>query len=353
VSNVSKRLAVVIINYRTAELVGDCLATLEGQLRPGVDEAVIVDNASGDESPQQIERLIRDRGWGSWARLVRSPVNGGFSAGNNAGMRASDAEAYLLLNSDTLVRPGAIEALLEALRQRPEAGIVSPRLLLPDGRLHVSCYRFVTPIAVMLGAAKTGVISKLFWRYQVVLPESGRPTEPQWTSFACVLIRREVVRQIGLMDEGYFMYFEDQDYCRLARKAGWKVVNWPAAVVVHLQGQSSPVRSLTAAKRRRPRYYYASRSRYYAKHYTVVGLWVTNLLWCVGRAVSLTRELLGLKQPHLCEYEWLDIWTNALRPMRRPELAVPGSAEVAAGAPRPGEPAAATTDRKAVELGRG
>jgi GT2 family glycosyltransferase len=312
------RLAIVIINYRTAGLVADCLATLNGQVQPGRDEVVIVDNASGDDSPNQIENHIRLQGWGGWVRLVRSSVNGGFSAGNNVGIRAVDADAYLLLNSDTLVRPGAIAAMLDAMRQRPDAGLISPRLLMSDGSLHLNCYRFATPISEMLMAAKTGCLSNLFSRYQVVLPVTDEPSEPQWTSFACVLVRREAIDRIGLMDEGYFMYYEDQDYCRLAGDAGWKTLNWPKAVVVHLQGQSSPVRSLTAAMRRRPRYFYAARSRYFAKHYTWVGLWLANLLWAFGRVLSLGRELLGLKKPHLCEYQFRDNWTNGCCPLTAP-----------------------------------
>jgi len=317
------RLAIVIINYRTPKLTLDCLSTLEGQVTPGEDEVVVVDNLSGDGSADEIESAIHERRWSGWVRLVRSPVNGGFSAGNNVGIRASEADAYLLLNSDTLVKPGAIEAMIEGMRHRPDAGLISPRLLLGDGELHVSCYRYVTPLMEFGLAARTEPLSRLLSLADVVLPESDGPSEPEWTSFACVLIRREVIDQVGLMDEGYFMYYEDQDYCRMARRAGWKVVNWPQAVVVHLQGKSSPVRSLTAALKRRPRYYYASRSRYYAKHYTFLGLWLTNALWTAGRAVSLARELAGRKKPHLCEREGRDIWTQWWRPMSLPRLERP------------------------------
>lgn len=311
-----KRLTIVIINFRTANLVVDCLATLDGQVKPGVDEVVIVDNFSGDDSADTIERAIHDQSWDTWVRLVRSPVNGGFSAGNNVGIQASDADAYLLLNSDTLVHPGAIDAMLEGFRQRPDAGLLSPRLLLGNGELHENCYRFLTPLSEFAFATGTGLLARFLMIPETCLPVVNEPSEAEWTSFACVLIRREVIEQVGLMDEGYFMYFEDQDYCRMARLANWKIINWPSAVVVHLQGQSSPVRSLTAARKRRPRYYYASRNRYFAKFYSVPGMWLTNLLWMLGRQVSLLRELSGNKKPHLCEFEILDNWTNWLTPFR-------------------------------------
>ena len=316
----SKRLAVIVINYRTPALVADCLASLDGQITPGVDEVVVVDNRSGDGSDALVEQTIASRRWHDWVRLIRSPVNGGFSAGNNVGIRAADAQAYLLLNSDTIVRPGAIASMLDALTRRPEAGLVSPRLLRGDGSLHVNCYRDLTPMTAMDYAARTTLVSSVFGLSETVLPVQDAPSEAEWTSFACVMVRRAVVDQIGLMDEGYFMYFEDQDYCRRARNAGWKVVNWPEAVVVHLQGGSGPVRALSSALKRRPRYYYAARSRYYAKYYTIAGLWAANVLWLAGRAVSMLREHFGRKQPHLCENEGIDNWTNWWRPMRQPEI---------------------------------
>ena len=98
-------LAVIILNYRTAELTKDCLASMEAEIEPGIS-VVVVDNASGDGSADAIERTIEDRGWARWARVLRSPTNGGFAAGNNLGVRSVEAAAYLLLNSDTLVRPG-------------------------------------------------------------------------------------------------------------------------------------------------------------------------------------------------------------------------------------------------------
>jgi len=139
-----------------------------------------------------------------------------------------------------------------------------------------------------------------------------------------VLIRREVFDRIGLLDEGYFMYFDDMDFCRRAWQAGFTTLYWPRARVVHLRGGSGPVKQLTAERRRPPRYWYASRSRYYAKFYGRTGLWLANFCWYAGRVISLVREAFRLKQPHTYERQWLDIWTNALNPLRP---ALPGSKE--------------------------
>ncbi len=305
------RLAVVIVNYRTPDLVIDALASLEAELDPGRDVAVVVDNDSGDGSADAIERAVEDRKWQAWARLVRSPVNGGFSAGNNAGIAAVAAELYLLLNSDAWVRPGAIGRLLDHASREPQAGLLSPRLEWPDGEPQISCFRWHTPVTELILAAGTGPVTRLFRRHEVPQPVQPGPSWPEWTSFACVLIRRKVLEAIGPMDEGYFMYFDDVDYCRRARAEGWRVLNCPDARVVHLRGGTSPVKSAAAVRKRLPAYYYASRARYYAKFYGLPGLWAANLLWGLGRAIAGLRELVGHKQPHAAEAAWRDIWIGS------------------------------------------
>ncbi|HIK38796.1 MAG TPA: glycosyltransferase family 2 protein, partial [Geminocystis sp. M7585_C2015_104] len=312
----SYHLGVVIINYRTPQLTVDCLQSLAGeipQLPPTM--VAVVDNNSGDDSMAIIQKAIQENNWQPWIVLIPSSVNGGFSYGNNLGIKAIHAENYLLLNSDTIVRPGAIKILLSALTEYPQAGIIGPRLEELDGTPQISCFRYRNPLGELINAAQTGIITKTLSRYNVPLPVTDNPTFVQWVSFACVLVRRQVIEQIGLMDEGYFMYFEDVDYCRRAKEAGWGVLYYPHARVAHLRGRSSSVKEDIAAKRRLPPYYYASRSRYFAKFYGVFGLWWANLLWLAGRSVSLLRELVERKPTGVCEKEALDIWTNWLNPL--------------------------------------
>jgi GT2 family glycosyltransferase len=269
---------------------------------------VVVDNDSGDGSADHLEREIAARGFAGWARVIRAPCNGGFSAGNNLGMRAEPAAFYLLLNSDAYVRRGAIAELLHAAEAHPRAGIVSPRLEWPDGTPQVNCFRDRSPLSEVIEAAGTSVVTRLLGRWDVPLPVSDVPFEPPWASFACVLLRRELVQAVGGMDDGYFMYFDDIDYCRRAREAGYAVLHWPRARVVHLRGGSSPVKAQLAARKRPPLYYYEARARYFAKFYGHGGLVATNLLWGIGRTVSGLRERLGRKRAHTCEGEGRDIW---------------------------------------------
>lgn len=312
-------MAAVIVNYRTPDLTVACLQSLAAEGPELGMHAVVVDNASRDDSVPRLRAAIADRGWSDWVDLVSSPSNTGFSGGNNRGIRHVDAESYLLINSDAAVLPGAIAELFRALDADPAAGVISPRLLLPDGSIHHSCYRFHTPVTSFLRAASTGPLDRLLARHSPTLYHLDEPAELEWTSFACVLIRRAVLEDVGPMDEGYFMYFEDQDYCRRARARGWKVLNWPYSRVVHAQGQSGNVRQSMARRERLPRYYYASRARYLARFYGRMGLWATNLLWIAGRSISKLREVVERKPPHLCDREAFDIWTNCFCPMRYPE----------------------------------
>lgn len=314
------RLAIIIVNYRTPKLVIDCLISLQNEIEIGCDAVVVVDNASDDRSVEQIEKAINENNWKQWVQIVPSNVNGGFSAGNNIGIGTLKADAHLLLNSDTVVRPEAIKSLLEAMQAHPQAGLISPRLEWPDSMPQISCFRYHSPLSELINAAATGPITKLLNKYNVPLTLSDTPIEPQWTSFACVLIRCEVIEQIGLMDEGYFMYFDDVDYCRRARNAGWKILHWPEARVVHLRGGSGSVKADLAARKRPKPYLYASRSRYFTKFYGLIGLWIANLFWLAGRCISLSRELVNHKKPHTCEYAARDIWMNWRQPMKTPML---------------------------------
>ena len=309
------RLSVVVVNYRTPQLVEGCLETLAAEMQTTSDcGVVVVDNGSPDDSAEQIAQIIARRDWGDWARLVRSSKNGGFAAGNNVGIRAQSADFYLLLNSDALIRPGVLAGLLDAAAAYPRAGLIGPRLEWPNGTPQVSSFRDHSPLGELVLGAETGPVTRLLGRWSVPLPPSNEAQSCDWVSFACVLIRDEVLRRVGPLDEGYFMYFEDADYCRKARRAGFEVVRWPDCRVVHLRGGTSPVKALTRQRKPRPAYYYSSRSRYLATFYGRPGLWAANLLWLAGRTISFSREALGRKEPHTCEGEAFDIWTDAWRP---------------------------------------
>jgi N-acetylglucosaminyl-diphospho-decaprenol L-rhamnosyltransferase len=315
-----RKIAAVIINYKTPVLTLDCLASLEPEFTdlPG-SRAFVVDNASNDDSVELLNREIKARSWESWATVVSSPRNGGFSAGNNLGIAAAEGNApfdgYLLTNSDTIVRRGALKSLCAALWAEPGIGLSGPRLEWPTGEIQASCFRNIGPASELASAAKTGLLSRVLGGDLPIPtdPQSEIPVAPiEWISFACVLIRAEAFRAIGPMDEKFFMYFEDVDYGRRACLAGWRIAYAPQARVVHLRGGRTPDEFAEEERRRRPRFYYESRARYLVKYYGRSGPLQANVCWTLGRGVSLIRELAARKPPHTVAREAGDIWTGTL-----------------------------------------
>lgn len=309
-------LSVVIVNYRTPKLVTECLASLLPEINGMDARVVVVDNRSDDNSPEVIRAWLATHDVEAKATFIQSNQNAGFAAGNNIGIKACSAQYYLLLNSDTLVRSGAIRFILDTANRFPDAGMISPRLEWPDDTGQESCFRFPSPFSELCDASNTRLIDRFFGKYIVAMPVQTQIAQPEWTSFACVLIKDNVIRQVGLLDEGYFMYFEDIEYCHRARQSGWTIVHNPAAHVVHLRGGSSPVKEQTRKKKRVPKYFYESRARYFYQTYGWLGLTAANLLWWLGRIVSGTRQLLGRPDKAVVEGRWLDIWTNWLNPLK-------------------------------------
>jgi GT2 family glycosyltransferase len=293
----SARVLIVIVNYRTAALAVEALRALASQ-NPGGNGArvVVTDNASGDGSVEHLHAAISREGWGRWASVVPLGRNGGFAYGNNAGIRIALAspesfEYVMLLNPDTVARPGAVEVLLGFMDANPGAGIAGSSLEDATGRLDCSAHNFPSPLGELEGGARLGILSRIFAAY-AVSPRVRDETHPcDWVSGASMLIRTDVIRQVGLLDEGYFLYFEEVDFCHRARSAGWTVWYVPDSRVVHLEGASTGV---TVTGRRRPAYWYDSRRRYFLKHFGKAGLVAADVLLTIGRASYLVRRALRL-----------------------------------------------------------
>lgn len=301
------RIAASVLNYRTAQLTLDCVRSLVPELDRERDELIVVDNHSEDGSAERLRQAFAGPGL-ERVRLIETDRNGGFALGHNAAVRALDAEAYLLVNSDTLFRAGAVASLWRRLEADPKCAVVSPRLEEDDGTPQTSCFRFHTPISEFVSAASTGPLTRLLRHHEVPLPIRDEGETPDWTSFACVLVRGAALRAAGLLDESYFMYYEDVDLCRRLRDLGFTVASEPAARVVHRGGASSGVDAKESALQRRPRYFYASRARYFRKHFGPLGLFAANLLWSAGRSISWARETFGKKPVHTVDCELGDRW---------------------------------------------
>lgn len=307
-------LAIIVLNFRTPALTVDCLHSLAGEIA-GVDGArvVVVDNASGDDSVEKITAAAEQQGWSQWASVLPLDRNGGYSAGNNAGIRLAlagprPAEYVLLLNPDTIVRPGALAALVEFMDRHPRVGIAGSRLENTAGGVDGSARRMPTPWSELESAARSGPVTRLLGRHVVPMPLRDEPHRCDWVSGASIVVRGRVFEEIGLLDEGYFLYYDEVDFCTRAKRAGWECWYVPASRVLHLEGASTGIRT---PRKRRAGYWYDSRRRFFAKHYGLLGLLAADGLWALGRSILLARQLAGLggsTEGDPARYTWDLLW---------------------------------------------
>jgi hypothetical protein len=206
-------------------------------------------------------------------------------------------------------------AILETAEANPDSGLFAPRLEDEDGTPQISCFRFHNPASELIRGATTGFITNWFSRYNVPLNITPEADRIEWASFACILVRHEMFVAIGQMDEGYFLYFEDSEYCLRAHRAGWGIAYVQAARTVHHRGGSAPVKALAKENKRLPAYYYASRTRFFYQAYGWAGLVFANILWVIGRIIANLRRLIGRPVPKAKESEQMDIWCNIFSPL--------------------------------------
>jgi N-acetylglucosaminyl-diphospho-decaprenol L-rhamnosyltransferase len=294
------KLAIVIVNFRTAAMVVDCLASLEAERGTFGDFGVVVtDNDSSDDSVGVLQAALDQRGWGEWSMVVQLPRNGGFAYGNNRGIEEAQRrwrpELVLLLNPDTIVRPGALGVLVRFLDEHPEAAIAGPRLEHANGEPQHSAFRWPTLLSELDAGLRLGTVSRLLSRWQVALPIGDEAREVDWVSGAALLARGEVFERVGLLDEQYFMYFEELDLCRRAARMGMRAWHVPEARVVHLVGQASGVNNPLMPPRRRPAYWFESRRRYFRKTHGRVYAGAVDAARIAGCAVWRVRRRLQRK----------------------------------------------------------
>lgn len=318
------KLAVIIVNYRTPDLVQDCLESLIPQLLPLQAQAIVVDNASGDHSLETIGKWLGNTPdeFSRRVHLVASPRNGGFSAGNNLGIAQVQADYYLLLNSDTIVRPGAISNLLACMEKNSDIGALGPRLEFLDGTPQVSRFRRRGVTSEFIRGAQINAISSLFRSKNTPIELDEPDQEIDWISFACVILRADVIKKVGIMDDAFFMYFEDIEYCLRIKKAGYAIKQELDARVVHLRGGTSSVKRNGANQKRIPEYFYRSRTRYFVLLGGKKKLLLANIAWCIGRVLRVTKRIIGRRGGPSIPGEWADLWLDFL--IKQPEKHIQG-----------------------------
>lgn len=286
----------IILNYRTAEMT---VRAAEAALREMADlpgEVLVIDNGSGDGSYGVILEEAKARGWvdSGQFRLLQSPRNGGFGAGMNFGIKAglSDGTApdfYYLLNSDAFVEPDAIRLLRDFLQTNTKAGMVGSYVCGVDDTPHATAFRFPSIAGEFEGAARTGVISRLLRKSIVALEIPTNEIQVDWTAGASLMIRRQLIEDIGGFDETFFLYYEETDLCRRAAAAGWRTHYLPSSKVRHVGSASTGMKEWARA----PSYWFDSRQHYFAKNHgglyaatATLALVAGGLIWRLRRLVQ-------------------------------------------------------------------
>jgi len=275
-------LGIVIVNWNTRNLLQKCLQTVMASKGNFSFKVVVVDNASTDGSVDMVREQFSE------VEVIASEINGGFSYGNNLGLRLlgygdagqaqTDAPRYaLLLNPDTEVPPESLCKMVEFMDANPEVGMAGPKLLLPDKTLDKACRRgFPTPTVAFYhfsGLAKLFPDSPRFARYNMTYKDINEQTEVDSVVGAYMQVRREAIQQVGLLDEAFFMYGEDIDWAYRVKSFGWKVVYYPEVIVWHIK------RAASRKSKKAQFEFYRAMLIFYRKHYrATTPIWMHSLV---------------------------------------------------------------------------
>ncbi len=295
----SPALSVVIVNWNVRELLRRCLMSIyiNWRLPPEALEVIVVDNASHDGSSEMVCREFPQ------VTLIANQDNLGFTAGNNQALKQVRGRYVMLLNPDTEVLGEALTALVDYADAHPEVGVVAPKLLNADGSVQSSRRRFPT----MATAFLESTVLQQWWADNSILRayymqdrSDDEIQQVDWSVGACLMVRREVIEQVGLLDDSFFMYSEEMDWCYRIKQAGWQIVYFPGAQVIHYGGQSS--RQVIAAQHI---HFQRSKIRFFRKHHGPLQATLIRLFLLLNYLYQLTVEslkwLVGHKRPMRAE----------------------------------------------------
>jgi GT2 family glycosyltransferase len=279
-------LSVCIVTFKACAFLKDCLRSLYEHTHGLALEVIVVDNGSKDGVVEMIQEAFPE------VRLIENEGNAGYTRPMNQSLQASRGRFLLQLNPDTLILPGSLERLVDFLEKNPGVGVCGPKVLNRDGTLQKSCRRGEPrPLAVIgyfTGLSKLFPGSKRFGEYLMSYMDEDETHAVAGLSGSCMLIRRDVIDQIGYLDERFFAYQEDADFCFRARQAGWQVYYVPAAQIVHFGGQGgsrvTPYRSIVE--------WHKSYYQYYRKHLAKDYFFLFNGIYYAAMGVKLGLALL-------------------------------------------------------------
>lgn len=288
-------LTVIIINWNTKEDLLSSLSSVEEALGAVEKEVFVIDNGSKDGSPEAVRREH------PWVTVVENETNLGFARAANLALRQMKGRYALLLNPDTQLKKGMAERLISFMDDHPMAGVVGPQLLNSDGPKQNSIANFPTLATELLNK------SLLRWLLPKTFPGKERnyaePIEVDSVIGACMMVRQEAIREVGLLDENYFLFLEETDWCYRMKKAGWRIYHFPQAEVIHFQGKSA------GAKKGRARLeYYRSRYHFFKKNRGRIQ-WVILLM---GGLIRLLFELIFMATACVMTLFTVEEWRKKL-----------------------------------------
>ena len=291
-------IAVVIVNYRTPKLTMRSVAALklERAAIPSL-RAMVVDGGSNDESAKELASGLAHKDYCDWTSFVPLSINGGFGWANNQAILMltggeKSPEFIYLLNPDTEIGVGAVRALVEELRRYPRCAAVGSQLLSVTGDRSASAFRFPSVGRELISAARSGKLGKLLGVAPTVV-DVRESAEVDWVTGASVMFRTDALRDSGLFDDGFFLYFEEVELMHRLRVRGWTIRYTPESVVFHVGGAST---GLCESVQLLPRYWYESRRRYFALTAGQGGVVSANLAALVGLLVGTLKRFVGRRR---------------------------------------------------------
>lgn len=299
------KVAVIIVNYRTPAL---ALSAARALIPERADNSglrvVLVDGGSGDTSADVLHAGVADPALADWVEVLALPINGGFGWANNQAiqrlLQSSNAPDYIhVLNPDTEIEPGAVTALRRVLDEYPRCAAVGSLLLNEDGSLSGSAFAEMSPLRELVRGARLDVMRRMLGIKPMLVTEAS---EAAWVTGASVMFRADALKQAGLFDTGFFLYFEEVELMWRLANAGWSMRHEPASRVRHIGGASTGInydRKVKRALPPLPRYWFEARRRMYARTRGRTGAILAGGLWMAGHGLFVARRAVGLGGKHL------------------------------------------------------
>lgn len=279
------RVGIAIVNYKTSDLVCDCLKGIARLVTEAKVSVCIVDNYSCDGSYERLFEEAHKPEYLGWVHVIDGARNGGFSYGNNlAGKYFSDLgiSYFWMLNPDTYPTEHSLSEMLAVFEQKPACGAVGSRLQDADGTRQIAAFNFPKPLGEFVNTLRLGLVEKMLPRYVVAYELSDELQKVDWVAGASMLVRWDDFKSIGFMDEGYFLYFEEVDLCFKLTQAGRAIYYAPKSIVVHHVGAATGISDTRKKAPRRPQYWFDSRRRFYLKNHGFLGVVIADTSAVVG-----------------------------------------------------------------------